>query len=88
MVSRQYIASAREAEVIDESLRNSCSKVVAKVGRDMVLWDAGSMRPGKRMLLFQRPSHRVKAFRTVVEKEQGPDVQHVTMSIELTINPG
>lgn len=31
--------------VIDESLRNSCGHVVIKTGRDMIIWDTGTMTP-------------------------------------------
>ena len=35
------------SKVIDDTLRDSFSKVVAKIGRDVVLWHAGSMNLGE-----------------------------------------
>ena len=35
------------SKVIDDTLRDSFSKVVAKIGREIVLWHAGSMNLGE-----------------------------------------
>jgi len=35
------------SKVLDDTLRETCNKVVAKIGREVCLWDAGTMSLGK-----------------------------------------
>eukprot|EP00913_Durusdinium_trenchii_P001963 g1816.t1 len=58
--------------VIDESLRNSCGHVVIKTGRDMIIWDTGTMTP------YREDPFVTKAGRSLhPEKNMAAQVGHL-----------